>query len=172
MRSAETELQNTIELRATASEIVALKRISTPERKKDDFEALFKRIFRRKITSAKNAFRARLPSKLHRQLLHQHHLQSHLQWGNDPRVANHNGIPSATHLPAPLAIPFTLRERSYSCKSQWNSVDHKCTKHRWHPIYNAEPIRAWSDHTRDRLATVAPQRQIIEVRGRTLYGKI
>ena len=31
--------------------------------------------------------------------------------------------PSATHPPAPLAIPFTLRERSYSCKSQWNSVD-------------------------------------------------
>ena len=75
------------------------------------------------------------------------------------RVANHNGIPSATHPPAPLAIPFTLRERSYSCKSQWwNSVDHKCTKHRWHPIYNAEPIREWSDHTRDRLAPVAPQR--------------
>ena len=64
--------------------------------------------------------------------------------------------------PAPLATPFTLRERSYSCKSQWNSVDHKCTKHRWHPIYNAEPIREWSEHdpthTRDRLATVAPQR--------------
>ena len=73
------------------------------------------------LLSLKNAFRARLPSKLHRQLLHQHHLQSHLQWGNDPRVANHNGIPSATHSPAPLAIPFTLRERSYSCKSQWNS---------------------------------------------------
>ena len=55
MRSAETELQNTRELRAMASEIVAPKpdRISTPERKKDDFEALFKRIFRRKITSAK-----------------------------------------------------------------------------------------------------------------------
>ena len=56
MRSAETELQNTTELRATASEIVAPKpneSISTPERKKDDFEALFKRIFRRKITSAK-----------------------------------------------------------------------------------------------------------------------
>ena len=98
------------------------------------------------LLSLKNAFRARLPPKLHRQLLHQHHLQSHLQWGNDPRVANHNGIPSATHPPAPLAIPFALRERSYSCKSQWNSVDHKCTKHRWHPIYNAEPIREWSDH--------------------------
>ena len=95
---------------------------------------------------SKTHFVRRLPSKLHRQLLHQHHLQSHLQWGNDPRVANHNGIPSATHPPAPLAIPFTLRERSYSCKSQWNSVDRTCTKHRWHPIYNAEPIRPWSEN--------------------------
>ena len=75
------------------------------------------------------------------------------------------GIPSATHPPAPLAIPFTLRERSYSCKSQWNSVDRTCTKNTWNPIYNAEPIRPWSenirpwsDHTRDRLAPVAPQR--------------
>ena len=103
--------------------------------------------------------------EFHRQLIHQHHLQSHLhcgndprvanhndhrrlilKWGNDPRVANHNGIPSATHPPAPLAIPFTLRQRSYSCKSQWNSVDHTCTKHSWNPIYNAEPIRTWSEH--------------------------
>ena len=142
--------------------------------------------------------------EFHRQLIHQHHLQSHLHCGNDPTVANHNGIlstaharktletpftmrnrsdhdptmirphtrpsrtrrtaevdhrgsgtdfvwkntgfrasaisqkriscetsfktPSATHPPAPLAIPFTLRERSYSCKSQWNSVDRACTK--------------------------------------------
>ena len=98
------------------------------------------------LLSLKNAFRARLPSKLHRQLLHQHHLQSHLQWGNDPWVANHHGIPSATHPPAPLAIPFALQERPYSYKSQWNSVDRKCTKHRWKPIYNAEPIREWSAH--------------------------
>ena len=131
--------------------------------------------------------------EFHRQLIHQHHLQSHLHCGNDPTVANHNGIlstanarntgetpftmrnrsehdprmirphtrpsrtrrtaevdhrrsgthfvwkntgfrasaisqkriscetsfktPSATPPPAPLAIPFTLRERSYSCKS-------------------------------------------------------
>ena len=54
--------------------------------------------------------------------------------------------PSTTHPPAPLAIPFTLRERSYSCKSQWNSVDRTCTKNTWNPIYNAEPIRPWSDH--------------------------
>ena len=81
----------------------------------------------------------------HRQLIHQQHLQSHLHCGNDPRVANHNGIPSATHPPAPLAIPFTMRERSYSCKSQWNSVDRTCTKNTWNPIYNAEPIRDRSE---------------------------
>ena len=54
MRSAETELQSTIELRATASEIAAPKPdLDARAKKKDDFEALFKRIFRRKITSAK-----------------------------------------------------------------------------------------------------------------------
>ena len=52
--------------------------------------------------------------EFHRQLIHQHHLQCHLHCGNDPTLPNHNGIPSATHPPAPLAIPFTLRERSYS----------------------------------------------------------
>ena len=48
--------------------------------------------------------------EFHRQLIHQQHLQSHLHCGNDPRVANHNGIPSATHPPAPLAIPCTLHD--------------------------------------------------------------
>ena len=91
--------------------------------------------------------------EFHRQLIHQQHLQSHLHCGNDPRVANHNGIPSATHPPAPLAIPFTLRERSYSCKSQWNSVDRTCTKNRWNPIYNAEPIRTWSEHDPNMIRT-------------------
>ena len=83
--------------------------------------------------------------EFHWQLIRQQHLQSHLHWGNDPRVANHNAIPSATRPPATLATPFTMRERSYSCKSQWNSVDHTCTKNSWHPIYNAEPIREWSE---------------------------
>ena len=83
--------------------------------------------------------------EFHWQLIHQQHLQSHLHWGNDPRVAFHNAIPSATRPPATLAAPFTMRERSYSCKSQWNSVDHTCTKNSWHPIYNAEPIRTWSE---------------------------
>ena len=101
--------------------------------------------FRASAISQKNAFRARLPPKLYRQLFHQHHLQCYLHCGKHPTVANHNGIPSTTHPAAPLAIPFTLREQSCSCKSQWNSVDHTCTKNTWHPIYNAEPIRAWSE---------------------------
>ena len=83
--------------------------------------------------------------EVHRQLLHQHHLQSHLHCGNDPTVANHNGIPSATHPAAPLAIPFTSREQSCSCKSPWNSVDRTHTKNSWSPIYNAEPIRDRSE---------------------------
>ena len=85
------------------------------------------------LLSLNNAFCARLPSKLHRQLLHQHHLQCHLNYGNDPIVTNYNGIPSATHPPTPLTIPFTLRERSYSYKSQWNSVDRACTKNSLKP---------------------------------------
>ena len=200
MRSAETELQNTIELRATASEIVASKPGSRRQSEKKTIlkHFLIKRIFRRKINSAKiekicwqitftaacshsntiyevqlqkqyyYACSQRLSCKdwaanqnpiyiagtilqlqsameFHPQLIHQHHLQSHLHCGKDPTVANHNGIPSATHPAAPLAIPFTLRERSYSCKSQWNSVDRTCTKNSWNPIYNAEPIRAWSE---------------------------
>ena len=167
--------------------------ISTPEGKKDDFEALFKRIFRRKITSAKmekicwqitvaafmqplqydlrdraakdnritNAATARsnldaaitmrsaeteLQNTTELRTTASEIVAPKLHCGNDPRVANHNGIPSATHPPAPLAIPFTLQERPYSYKSQWNSVDRKCTKHRCNPIYNAEPIRPWSEH--------------------------
>ena len=72
--------------------------------------------------------------KFHRQLIHQHHLQPHLQCGNDP----------------------------YSCKSQWNSVDRTSHEKQLKPHLQCgtDPsmIRAWSDHTRDRLATVAPQR--------------
>ena len=178
------------------------------------------------ICIAGTILQLQITMEFHRQLIHQHHLQSHLHCGNDPTVANHNGILStaharktvetpftmrnrsehdptmirtwsendptthetvsqpshrrgrssrfgdglcmekhkvscicylskthfvqdflsATHPPAPLAIPFTLRERSYSCKSQWNSVDCTCTKNSWNPIYNAEPIRTWSEH--------------------------
>ena len=64
------------------------------------------------LLSLKNAFRARLPSKLHRQLIHQHHLQCHLHFGNDPTVANHNEILSTAHGRNTVETPFTMRNRS------------------------------------------------------------
>ena len=81
-----------------------------------------------------------------RQLIHQQHLQPHLQCGNDPTVANHNGILSTTHPPAPLAIPFTLRKRSYSCKSQWNSIGNSSTSTTCNPIYIAGTILQLQNH--------------------------
>ena len=60
--------------------------------------------------------------------------------GNDPTVAKHNGIPSATPPPAPLAMPFALRERSYSCKSQWNSICNSSTSTTCNSIYIAGTI--------------------------------
>ena len=86
--------------------------------------------------------------EFYQQLIHQHHLQPHLQCGNDPTVANHNGILSTTHARKTVDTPFTMRNRSE---------------------HDPPMIRTWSDHTRDRLAPVA--QQIIDVRGRTLYGK-
>ena len=54
MRSAETELRNTIELRATASEIVAPKPDLDARAKKKTILKHFLKDFRRKITGAKN----------------------------------------------------------------------------------------------------------------------
>ena len=50
--------------------------------------------------------------EFHRQLIHQHHLQPHLQCGNDPTVANHNGILSTAHARKTVETPFTMRNRS------------------------------------------------------------
>ena len=50
--------------------------------------------------------------EFHRQLIHQHHLQPHLQCGNDPTVANHNGILSTAHARNTVETPFTMRNRS------------------------------------------------------------
>ena len=50
--------------------------------------------------------------EFHRQLIHQHHLQPHLQCGNDPTVANHNGILSTAHARKTVETPFTTRNRS------------------------------------------------------------
>ena len=85
------------------------------------------------IYNAGTILELQITMEFHRQLIHQHHLQSHLQGGNDPTVANHNGILSTAHARKTGETPFTMRNRS-------------------------ENDRPWSDHTRDRLATVAPQR--------------
>ena len=75
--------------------------------------------------------------EFHRQLIHQHHLQSHLQCGNDPTVANHNGILSTTHARKTVETPFTMRNRSEtdpsmirphtrpSCNRRTAEVDHR-----------------------------------------------
>ena len=57
--------------------------------------------------------------EFYRQLIHQHHLQSHLHCGNDPTVANHNGILSTAHARKTVETPFTMRNRS----------DHDPTRH-------------------------------------------
>ena len=92
------------------------------------------------IYNAGTILQLQITMEFHRQLIQQHHLQSHLHCGNDPTVANHNGIPSTTHPAAPLAIPFTLREQSCSCKSQWNSVDNSSSSTTCNPIYIAGTI--------------------------------
>ena len=53
MRSADAELQNALELRAKALKIAAPKPDLDAKGNKHDFEALFKRSFKRKIASAK-----------------------------------------------------------------------------------------------------------------------
>ena len=72
--------------------------------------------------------------EFHPQLIHQHHLQSHLYCGNDPTVANHDGILSTAHARKTGETPFTMRNQSE---------------------HDPNMIRP---HARDRLATVAPQR--------------
>ena len=197
MRSAETELQNTIELRATASEIVAPKPDLDARAKKRRFWSTSEKKIRRKITSAKM-------EKICWQITVAAFMQP-LQYDLRDPAAKDNSITNAatarSNLDAAitmrsaktelqLAMPFALRERSYSCKSQWNSIGNSSTSTTCNPIYIAgtilqlqitmefcrphmhekqlqphlqcgtDPnmIRPWSDHTRDRLAPVAPQR--------------
>ena len=63
--------------------------------------------------------------EFHRQLIHQHHLQSHLHCGNDPTVTNHNGILSTAHTRKAGETPFTMRNR---------------------PDHDPSMIRIWSAH--------------------------
>ena len=64
------------------------------------------------IYSEGTVLELQITMEFHRQLIHQHHLQPHLQCGNDPTVANHNGILSTAHARKTLETPFTMRNRS------------------------------------------------------------
>ena len=64
------------------------------------------------ICSEGTILELQITMEFHRQLIHQHHLQPHLQCGNDPTVANHNGILSTAHARKTLETPFTMRNRS------------------------------------------------------------
>ena len=127
MRSAETELQNTIELRTTASEIVAPKPDLDARAKKDDFVALFKRIFGRKSFATKWRKSANKslsqPSCSHSNTIYEVQLQKTIV------------LPMQPQQKATLTQPFTLRERSYSCKAQWNSIGNSSTSNTCNPIY-------------------------------------
>ena len=62
--------------------------------------------------------------EFHRQLIHQHHLQSHLHCGNDPTVANHNGILSTANARNTGDTPFTMRNRSENDPTTHETVSH------------------------------------------------
>ena len=64
------------------------------------------------ICIAGTILQLQITMEFHRQLIHQHHLQSHLHCGNDPTVANHNGILSTAHARQTGETPFTMRNRS------------------------------------------------------------
>ena len=61
--------------------------------------------------------------EFHRQLIHQHHLQSHLHCRNDPTVTNHNGILSTANARNTGETPFTMQNRSAHDRTA--EVDHR-----------------------------------------------
>ena len=127
MRSAETELQNTIELRATASEIVAPK----PD-KKMILKHFLKGFLEGKSLAPKWRKSADKslwqPSCSHSSTIYEIQLQKTIV------------LPMQPQHEATLTQPFTLRERSYSCKAQWNSIGNSSTSTTCNPIYIAGTI--------------------------------
>ena len=63
-----------------------------------------------------------------------------LQYDLRSPAAKDNSITYAAKAGSNLAIPFTLREGYYSCKSQWNSIGNSSTSATCNPIYIAGTI--------------------------------
>ena len=131
MRSAETELQNTIELRATASEIVAPK--PDGSRRQSEKKTILKHFLKGFLEGKSLAPKWRKsadkslwqPSCSHSNTIYEVQLQKTIVLRMQPQHE------------ATLTQPFTLRERSYSCKSQWNSIGNSSTSNTCNPIYIA-----------------------------------
>ena len=136
MRSAETELQNTIELRATASEIVAPK--PDGSRRQSEKKTILKHFLKGFLEGKSLAPKWRKsadkslsqPSCSHSNTIYEVQLQKTI-------VLPMQLIPQHE---ATLTQPFTLRERSYSCKAQWNSIGNSSTSNTCNPIYIAGTI--------------------------------
>ena len=133
MRSAETELQNTIELRATGSEIAAPKPdLDARAKKKTILKHFLKGFLERKSLAPKWRKSANKslsqPSCSHSNTIYEVQLQKTIVLRMQPKEE------------ATLAIPFTLRERSYSCKAQWNSIGNSSTSTTCNPIYSEGTI--------------------------------
>ena len=58
-----------------------------------------------------------------------------LQYDLRSPAAKDNSITFAAKAGSNLAIPFTLREGYYSCKSQWNSIGNSSASNTCNPIY-------------------------------------
>ena len=133
MRSAETELQNTIELRATGSEIAAPKPdLDARAKKKTILKHFLKGFLKGKSLAPKWRKSAdkslSQPSCSHSNTIYEVQLQKTIVLRMQPKEE------------ATLAIPFTLRERSYSCKAQWNSIGNSSTSTTCNAIYIAGTI--------------------------------
>ena len=134
MRSAETELQNTIELRATASEIVAPK--PDGSRRQSEKKMILKHFLKGFLEGKSLAPKWRKsankslsqPSCSHSNRIYEIQLQKTIV------------LPMQPQHEATLTQPFTLRERSYSCKAQWNSIGNSSTSTTCNPIYSAGTI--------------------------------
>ena len=64
------------------------------------------------IYSERTILELQITMEFHWQLIHLHHLQSHSHCGNDPTVANRNGILSTANARNTGETPFTMRNRS------------------------------------------------------------
>ena len=134
MRSAEIEFQNTIELRATASEIVAPK--PDGSRRQSEKKTILKHFLKGFLEGKSLAPKWRKsadkslwqPSCSHSSTIYEIQLQKTIV------------LPMQPQHEATLTQPFTLRERSYSCKAQWNSIGNSSTSTTCNPIYIAGTI--------------------------------